>query len=105
MESVGFERPSDLEQLEGIDRQSEQTICVAGTPKYLGTPFESETTPFPRHKFVRLLEGEIVIAEADGTVNGFKAGDVFFVPKDTVCSWKAAGYVKKHCAVVIPPRG
>jgi hypothetical protein len=69
------------------------------------TSFESEMAPFPTHEFVRLLEGEIVITEEDGTINGFRAGDVFFVPKDTVCSWKAPGYVKKHYAMVIPPVG
>lgn len=69
------------------------------------TPFESEMAPFPTHEFVRLLEGEIVITEGDGTVNSFKAGDVFFVPMDTVCSWKAPRHVKKHYAVVMPPGG
>lgn len=67
------------------------------------TSFESEMAPFPTHEFVQLLEGEIVITEADGTVNRFEKGDVFFVPKDTVCSWKAPGYVKKYYAVVVPP--
>ncbi len=69
------------------------------------TPFESEMAAFLTHEFVRLLEGEIVITEEDGTVNSFKAGDVSFVPKNTVCSWKVPGYLKKHYAVVIPPGG
>jgi len=69
------------------------------------TPFESEMAPFPTHEFVRLLEGEIVITEESGAVNSFKVGDVFFVPKDTVCSWKATGYIKKHYAVVVPSAG
>ncbi len=67
------------------------------------TPFESEMAPFPTHEFVRLLEGEVAITEEDGTVSTFEAGDVFFVPKGTVCSWKAPSYVRKHYAVVIPP--
>ncbi len=67
------------------------------------TPFESEMAPFPTHEFVQVLEGEIVITEADGTVNRFEEGDVFFVPKGTVCSWSVPGYVKKYYAVVIPP--
>lgn len=67
------------------------------------TPFESEMAPFPTHEFVQLLEGEITITEEDGTVNRFKAGDVFFVPKGTVCSWKTDSYVKKYYAVVTPP--
>jgi uncharacterized cupin superfamily protein len=66
------------------------------------TPFESEMAPFPCHEFVRLLEGEIVITEENGTVQTFVEDDVFFVPKSTVCSWKAAGYVKKYYAMVSP---
>ncbi len=66
------------------------------------TAFESEMAPFPTHEFVRLLEGEIVITEADGTIETFRQDDVFLVPKGTVCSWKATGYVKKYYAVVAP---
>ncbi len=64
------------------------------------TPFESEMAPFPCYEFVRLLEGEIVITEGDGTVQHFKKDDVFFVPKGTVCSWKTTQYVKKYYAMV-----
>jgi uncharacterized cupin superfamily protein len=59
------------------------------------TAFESEMLPFPVHEFVQLLEGEIIISEADGTVHEFVSGDVFMVPEGTVCSWKTNGYVKK----------
>jgi len=69
---------------------------------WTSTPFESEMAPFPTHEFVRLLEGEIVITEADGTINKFEKGDTFFVPKGTVCSWKTTEYVKKYYAVVSP---
>lgn len=58
-------------------------------------PFESEMKPFPCHEFVQLLEGEVAITEGDGTVHPFKAGDVFFVPEGTVCSWKPSTTVKK----------
>jgi uncharacterized cupin superfamily protein len=64
------------------------------------TAFESELLPFPCHEFVHLLEGEITITEADGTVNVFTAGDVFMVPGGTVCSWKTTGYVKKYYCMV-----
>ena len=59
------------------------------------TAFESEMRPFPCHEFVRLLEGEITITQGDGTIHHFSAGDVFFVPEGTMCSWKTSGYVKK----------
>jgi uncharacterized cupin superfamily protein len=50
---------------------------------------------------VHLLEGEITITEADETVNVFTAGDVFMVPKGTVCSWKTTGYVKKFYCILM----
>lgn len=65
------------------------------------TPFLSEMAPFPTHEFVQLIEGELVIAEDNGTVSRFERGDVFFVPKGTVCSWHAPGYVRKYYAAVV----
>ncbi|NOR19854.1 MAG: DUF861 domain-containing protein [Xanthomonadales bacterium] len=64
------------------------------------TAFESEMQPFPSYEFVQLLEGEITITEGDGTTHLFKAGDVFFVPKGTICSWKTNGYVKKYYSIL-----
>jgi len=66
------------------------------------TPFESEMAPYPCHEFVRLLEGEIVITEDDGTVSEFAADDCFFVPMGTACSWRTTGYVKKYYGIVAP---
>ena len=40
------------------------------------------------------------ITEGGGTTHLFKAGDVFFVPKGTVCSWKTNGYVKKYYSIL-----
>jgi uncharacterized cupin superfamily protein len=58
-------------------------------------PFQSEMKPFPCYELVQLLEGKLMITEEDGTAHEFKAGDAFFVPKGTVCSWKTDDYVKK----------
>ena len=61
---------------------------------------DSEMCPFPRHEFVQMLDGEVIITEEDGTTRIFKAGDTFFTPKGTVCSWKVNGYVKKFYAIL-----
>jgi hypothetical protein len=66
------------------------------------TAFASEMRPFPCHEFVQLLEGEISITQNDGTVHQFSAGDVFFVPEGTICSWKTSGYVKKIYSILDP---
>ena len=64
--------------------------------------FRSEMKPFPCYEFVQLLEGEVTITEEDGTAHPFKAGDAFFVPMGTVCSWHVSGYIKKYYAIFDP---
>ena len=66
------------------------------------TAFDSEMRPFPWHEMVRLLEGEVTITEADGSVHLFKAGDAFFIPMGAVCQWQATGYVKKFYSILEP---
>lgn len=63
------------------------------------TAFESEMLPFPTYEFVQLLEGEVSITEEDGTAHVFKAGDAFFIPMGTVCSWKTTATIKKYYSV------
>ncbi len=66
------------------------------------TAFESAMNPFPCHEFVQLLEGTVTITEANGAVQTFTAGDMFFVPMGTVCSWKSDGYVRKYYSILDP---
>jgi len=66
------------------------------------TAFDSEMRPFPWHEMVQLLEGEILITEADGNSHRFAAGDAFFIPMGTICKWQANAYVKKFYAVLEP---
>lgn len=63
-------------------------------------PMVSKMLPFPTHEFVRMLDGEVTITEADGTAQTFVGGDCFFVPKGTVCSWDIKTQVKKHYAIL-----
>ena len=49
---------------------------------------------WPCDEFMVILEGEVVMVEADHeTVVG--AGECFFIPKGRRCIWNQAGYVKK----------
>ncbi|NQV45390.1 MAG: DUF861 domain-containing protein [Rhodospirillales bacterium] len=66
------------------------------------TAFESAMKPFPCHEFVQMLEGEVTITEEDGTAHHFKAGDAFFTPMGTVCSWKTTGPLKKFYSILAP---
>jgi len=68
------------------------------------TPME----PFGWHEFAQVLEGEVTPTEEDGTSQKFKAGDVFFVPAGTVCSWDVPKYLRKYYAALDPnkrPKG
>ena len=66
------------------------------------TTLDSEMRPFPWHEMVQLLEGEVLITEADGSCHRFVVGDVFFIPMGTVCRWQISGYVKKLYSILEP---
>ena len=56
--------------------------------------------PFPAHEFVFMVEGEVTINEPGGISQTFVAGDAFFVPKGTMCSWDVPKYIRKFFAAV-----
>lgn len=64
------------------------------------TPME----PFPWHEFAQVLDGEVTLTEVDGTARTFRAGDVFFVPAGTVCSWNVPRYLRKYYAALDPKK-
>ena len=61
-----------------------------------------EMEPFPCHEFVVMAEGEVTIREPGGIEQTFRAGDVFFVPKGTMCCWHVPTYIRKFFAAVDP---
>ncbi len=85
--------------------QREQVVFTNDTGNMFVGVWDSEAMlskmrPFPTHEFVQMLEGEVTVTEQDGRAQTFVAGDCFFVPKGTVCSWKIDRYVKKYFAVL-----
>lgn len=97
---------TDPFEIEGeLPIQSNHTIFTNDAGNFhVGTwdsgPMVSKMKAFPTHEFVRMLEGEVTITEADGTAQTFRSGDCFFVPKGTVCSWEIKDRVKKHYAIL-----
>lgn len=53
-------------------------------------------------EFVVMAEGEVTIREPGGIEQTFGPGDVFFVPKGTLCSWHVPTYIRKFFAAVEP---
>ncbi|MCK0096744.1 cupin domain-containing protein [Yoonia sp. F2084L] len=62
--------------------------------------FEGEIEPFPSHEFCFVVAGEVTIKELGGISQTFTAGDAFFVPKGTECSWHVPKYIRKFFAAV-----
>ena len=49
----------------------------------------------PKTEFCYIVEGSVKIAEKDGPVHVYNAGDTFIVPKGTPVTWIVEDYVKK----------
>ncbi|NRB36127.1 MAG: DUF861 domain-containing protein [Rhodobacteraceae bacterium] len=63
---------------------------------------QTEMAPFPWHEFAVVQEGEVTISEPGGLSQTFVAGDVFFIPEGTVCSWSVPNYLRKYYATLDP---
>lgn len=63
--------------------------------KIASLPGARVATAFSLREVPHILEGEVTITEDNGAVHRFTDGDVFFVPKDTVCSRKSEVCLKK----------
>jgi uncharacterized protein len=61
-------------------------------------PEEGPMEP-PYHEIAVIIEGEVEITEADGTVHRAAPGDVLITPKGSTATWKALSSVKKFWAV------
>lgn len=60
-----------------------------------------ETGPMepPYHEIAVIIEGDVEVTEADGTVHRVGPGDVLVTPKGTRATWRALSPVKKFWAV------
>jgi len=61
-------------------------------------PEEGPMEP-PYHEVAVIIEGEVEITQADGTVDRVGPGDVLVTPKGSKATWKALSPVKKFWAV------
>ena len=61
---------------------------------------EGEMEAFPAHELVFMVDGEVKISEPGNISQTFHAGDAFFIPKGTICSWHVPNYIRKFFAAV-----
>lgn len=66
------------------------------------TAFETEPAAYAVHELAHVLSGEVTLSEADGAEHHFVAGDTFFVPAGTVCSWRTDGALRTYFAILAP---
>ena len=50
---------------------------------------------YPVHEMMTVLAGSVTMTDADGTVQTFRAGDTFFIPKGTKCTWEITETLRK----------
>jgi uncharacterized cupin superfamily protein len=61
-------------------------------------PQEGPTQP-PYHEIAVIIDGDVEVTEADGTVHRVGPGDVLITPRGSKATWKALSPVKKFWAV------
>lgn len=95
-----FDGPAPAQRDASVFANDTQNVFVG---MWESDPFESRMKPFPCSEFVQLLEGKISITVQSGETHHFSAGDVFFIPNGTVCSWKSSGSVRKFYCMISAP--
>lgn len=63
------------------------------------TPYEEVRGPYSVDEFMILLEGSLDIEHEDGSVQTFRAGDGFYIPKGTLMTWKQSEYLRKFWVI------
>jgi uncharacterized cupin superfamily protein len=58
--------------------------------------FALKTEPFPRHEFFWVVDGSVIITDAAGRVDTFRAGDCFVFPQGFIHQWKQTEYFRKY---------
>lgn len=59
------------------------------------SPMTGRMGPWSTNEVMIVAEGAVAIDHADGSTLEVTAGEAFFIPKGTVCSWRQAGDLKK----------
>jgi uncharacterized cupin superfamily protein len=63
------------------------------------SPMTGAMGPWSTNEVMVLLEGSVVIDHADGSQLAVSAGESFFIPKGTVCSWRQEGELRKFFVI------
>lgn len=64
------------------------------------TPYTRGGRPHKVHELMHLIEGQVMLTGADGTILTVNTGDTVFVPQGASCAWQSDVYVRKYYVVV-----
>lgn len=59
-------------------------------------PCKEEIDSYPVHEMMTVISGSVTLTHEDGHAETFTAGDVFFIPKGTKCTWEITQTLRKH---------
>ena len=106
---IKFDADIDLGPWEPVPAED----IASGTPTQLGhlcfstdngrvssgvwdsTAYDEVKGPYEVDEFMILLEGSLVMEQADGSKQNFKAGDGFLIPRGAVVQWQQSEYLRK----------
>ncbi|MDQ8697435.1 cupin domain-containing protein [Hyphomicrobium sp. LHD-15] len=74
-------------------------VCGLMVGVWSCSPMTGKMGPWSTNEVMMLIEGSVAIDHADGTSLDVSAGEAFFIPKGTVCSWRQAGNLKKFFVI------
>ena len=58
-------------------------------------PCKEEIESYPVHEMMTVISGSVTLTDADGRSQTFTAGDTFFIPKGTKCTWHITETLRK----------
>ena len=58
-------------------------------------PCKEEIEAYPVYEMMTVLDGSVTVTDADGQAETYEAGDTFFIPKGTRCTWEITKKMRK----------
>ena len=58
-------------------------------------PCKEEIEAYPVHEMMTVLDGSVTVTGAGGQAETYEAGDTFFIPKGTPCTWEITKKMRK----------
>lgn len=63
------------------------------------SPMTGKMGPWSTNEMMVLIEGAVTIVHADGSILDVSAGEAFFIPKGTICSWRQEADLRKFFVI------